>query len=144
MKQKYLLNAITAILFSTQLLALPPQVEADRLGLAAKTAMEAKDYETAVEKLEAMQKLGVKLPDTFSYHYGVSLLETGRYKDAQDMFDKYLSQGQGAKFYKEALIALNTIETSLKNIELEKMRIQRDKDELEYDQVQKLYNNLIK
>lgn len=104
------ISAIVVTLLSTQLFALPPQVEADRLGLAAKTAMETKDYKTAVEKLEAMQKLGVKLPDTFSYHYGVSLLETGRYKESLAMFDQYLSQGQGAKFYKEALEKYNVAE----------------------------------
>ncbi|MFZ2890509.1 DUF1566 domain-containing protein, partial [Sulfuricurvum sp.] len=107
---KTTLICLLALSLSSTLYALPPQVEADRLGLAAKTAMEAKDYKTAVEKLEAMQKLGVKLPDTFSYHYGVSLLETGRYKDALAMFDEYLSQGQGAKFYKEALERYNLAE----------------------------------
>lgn len=98
-----LISAIAATLLSTQLFALPPQVEADRLGLAAKTAMEAKDYKTAVEKLKAMQKLGVKLPDSFSYHYGTALLSMGDPDEALKMFDIYLSQGSTAKFYKEAL-----------------------------------------
>ncbi|MFZ2889553.1 DUF1566 domain-containing protein, partial [Sulfuricurvum sp.] len=114
MKQKYLLNAITAILFSTQLLALPPQIEMDKLALGAKTDIDSKDFSSALEKLEKMKELNLKLPDTYWYHYGVALLELKKPKEAISAFDKYLEQGQGAKFYKEALEKYIIAEKSLK------------------------------
>lgn len=108
MKNFKLLLAVAVL--SVNIWALPPQVEADRLFVKAKDALDSKDYATAVQSLSKAQKLGVKLPDTFSYHYGTALLGMGNYDEALKMLDSYLAQGSTAKFYKEALEKYNFAE----------------------------------
>lgn len=109
---------IVFFLWSTALFALPPSVEADRLELAAQSAIDTKDFKSAVEKLEAIQQLDVKLPENFTYYYGIALCGVGKYKESLAVLDKYLSMGKKTKFYKEAMESYNLDDHMLKNIAL--------------------------
>lgn len=111
MKTKRLIvSALLAITLSSNLFALPPQVEMDKLALGAKTSIDEHKFGLALEKLEKMKSLNTKLPDTYWYHYGTVLLEIDDVKGAIAALDKYLEQGQSAKFYKEALDKSNRAE----------------------------------
>lgn len=113
MKKIYLMLFVATFALSAH--ALPPQVEADRLQLQAKSALDAEDYAQAAESLAKAEKLGVKLPDTFYFHYGRALAGTGDLDRAQSMLDRYLEHaGSKGKFYKEALVELNNIEAAQK------------------------------
>lgn len=59
---------LIVLLLSSQLMALSPQIEADRLSLQSKTALDVKDFDLAMQSLEKIQTLEVKLPDTFYFH----------------------------------------------------------------------------
>ncbi len=133
---------IFTILFASALSAhaLPPQVEADRLLLQAKSALDAKDYAQARESLSKVEKLGVKLPDTFYYHYGRALASTGDFERAQSMLDKYLTlSGTKGKFYKEALVEMNNVEAAIKKRDADKLadinkrEAERDADRVKYN-----------
>jgi tetratricopeptide (TPR) repeat protein len=104
------IRALLALTFSSNLFALPPQVEMDKLALGSKTNMDEHKFGSALEKLEKMKSLNAKLPDTYWYHYGTVLLEIDDPKGAIAALDKYLEQGQSAKFYKEALEKSNRAE----------------------------------
>ncbi len=95
---------IVMSLFAGLAHALPPQAEADKLQIEAKSAMEAKNYAVAVEKFARMEKLKARFPATFAYHYGVALSKTGEFARAREQLDKYITKaGTNGKFYKEAL-----------------------------------------
>lgn len=98
--------------------ALPPAVEADRLALKARSALDAKDYPLAIASLTEMEKLGVPLPQSFHYLKGVAQNGSGKYYAAKESLEKYLKiAGSSGKFYKEALEAYNRAETAVQESE---------------------------
>ncbi len=112
---KWLVIFFVALFFSEATFALPPAVELDRLLLQAKSALDAKDYAQATESLSKAEKLGVKLPATFYYHYGLAYAGTGQLEKGHSMLEKYLElSGTKGKFYREALEELNKIEAAIK------------------------------
>jgi hypothetical protein len=113
--------ALFIFLLSFSALALPPTVEVDRLLLQAKSALDTKDYAQATESLTKAEKLGVKLPDTFYYHYSRAYAGTGKLELGLDMLERYLSlSGSNGKFYQEALVEMNNIEAAIKKRDAEK------------------------
>ena len=91
--------------------ALPPEVEADRLALRARSALDAKDYPLAIASLTEMEKLGVPLPQSFYYLKGIAQNGNGKHYAAKESLEKYLKiAGSSGKFYKEALDAYNRAE----------------------------------
>lgn len=97
--------------------ALPPEIEADRLAIKAKAALEAKDHAQAVESFERMEKLNVPLPQSFHYLKGVALNGMNRYGAAKRALEKYLAiAGTTGKFYKEALEAINRAEVGMQSL----------------------------
>jgi formylglycine-generating enzyme required for sulfatase activity len=111
-----------AILFASALkvYALPPQVEADRLMIEAKTFMDAKDYAAAVDRFGKVEELKARKPDTFAYHYGVALAGMGQWASARQKLDQYLTaSGSNGKFYREALEKYNEVDKKLKQQQAE-------------------------
>lgn len=125
---------LIVLLLSSQLMALPPQIELDRLLLQTKTALDSKNYVQAKESLDKAEKLGIKLPDTFYYHSGVANVGSQNYEQAQIMFERYLDMtGNKGKYYRESLENLNFIEVDkanyLKALEQRKSDIEKCESE---------------
>jgi formylglycine-generating enzyme required for sulfatase activity len=107
---KILLTGFLAVLFVANAWALPPQVEADALALDAMSQMKRSDYAGAVVNFAKIEKLKVRVPATFNYHYGVALAGANQWVQAQKKLERYLTQaGAGGKFYKEALAKYNEV-----------------------------------
>lgn len=84
--------------------ALPPEIEADRLAIQAKAALDAENYAAADAALMRLQALGVALPDQFYYLRGVAANGIGKYKRALTNLEEYLKRtGKGGKYYAPAL-----------------------------------------
>lgn len=121
-------------LFAHAVHALPPQAEADKLAIEAKAAMDANNYSVAAEKFARMERLNVRLPATFAYHYGVALSESGEYGKAKVQLDKYITKaGTNGKFYREAL------EMFTKTEDREKAAVLRMQKEKEYSARMEIY-----
>src|SRR6478672_10243215 len=91
--------------------ALPPQVELDRLMLHAKTALDAKAYDEALEQLAQAKKLGVALPEGFALEQATALAGLGKTDDAKTVLDAYLDRyGTKGASYKPALDLLVKLE----------------------------------
>ncbi|WP_157691529.1 hypothetical protein [Noviherbaspirillum autotrophicum] len=116
---------LVALSFSAVALALAPEIEADRLLLQAKTALDANDYAQATASLAKAEKLGTKLPDTFYYHYGYALFKMDDIEKGRRMLERYLNEtGTKGKFYREALETLNAVEK--RSLEIEKIKQQKE------------------
>jgi len=104
--KKLVIALLFAISFNGTLIAhaLPQQAEADKLMLEATAAMKAQDFSGAVKKFARVKELNAKVPETFTYHYGVALAESGDFSRAIQQLDAYITkEGENGKFYKEAL-----------------------------------------
>jgi len=103
--------AVLLTLVSASAFALPPQVELDRLMLHAKTALDAKAYDEALEQLAQARKLGVALPEGFALEQATALAGLGRTDEAKTVLDAYLDRyGTKGASYKPALELLVKIE----------------------------------
>lgn len=103
-----LLLATIVMLWCSIAQALPPQAEADMLMIEGGKAAKAQDYATARQKFERVAELNVKVPQSFPFHFGKALSETGAYDRAREQLEKYVtSTGQNGKFYQDALEALS-------------------------------------
>ena len=104
---KYL-TLLLALTLSSGAWALPPQIEADRLAMQGKTALDAGDYDTAVQSFERMAALNIKVPDSFYYHSGRAYSGVKKWDKARAAYEKYLNQaGTRGKYYPEALAGFN-------------------------------------
>jgi predicted Zn-dependent protease len=80
-------------LFSQLSHALPPNVEADRQIIAAKTAIEEGRGDDAVTALEAAKATGIKTPPNYPYLYGHALMLAGKFANARVQLELYLNKG---------------------------------------------------
>lgn len=141
---KRLIVLLCIFAFSASVWALSPQTEAVRLLLQAQAAEKAKDYAQAAESLSKAEKLGVKLPDTFYYHYGLAYVRTGKFEQGREMLERYLDlSGNKGKFYQEALVLLNDIEAAIKKKNAEKEAAIKKQEE-ERDAARKKYASALK
>lgn len=98
--------------------ALPPAVEAERLALKAKSALDAKDYAAASEALDRLAGLGVPLPDQIDYLRGIAAKGIGRPARALKFLDAYFDKtGTRGKYFTQALAAYNEAEDAVKKAE---------------------------
>jgi hypothetical protein len=106
---------------------LPPAVEADRQMIAAKAAMDAKDWTAAVQAFDAAEATGVKnFPESFDYLFGKTLNEAGDPGRAISYLERYLGKyATKAKYYKEALEQVTLAEKGQAKLAAE--AVQRDK-----------------
>lgn len=95
----------------TIIFALPPEMEADRALLAAKSAVESGNYNEAKAQFEKVINLGITVPNKFSFHYGKVLVKAGDYTKAKSVIEKYLTKtGKSGEKYIESLELLNEID----------------------------------
>lgn len=106
------------LLMSANAVALPPHMEADRQMIAAESAAKEQRWDDAVLAFEAV--LAAKLnkrPANFDFLYGNALVQAGQYDKGKELLEAYLTtEGERAKYYREALKALNDIEQGRKRL----------------------------
>lgn len=104
MNKLSLSSALLLCLFSAKLLALPPEVEADRLLIQAKSALDKKEYAKAADAFAQADTLGIALPEKYYLQYASALSAQEKWSEAHDVLDAYLNKfSTGGKLYKEAL-----------------------------------------
>lgn len=100
------------LILSGSALALPAAVELDRLLLHAKTALNDKSFDRAADHFVQAQKLGVALPEDFSFGYATALAGQGKANEAKAVLDKYLNKyGTKGASYKQVLELLVRLES---------------------------------
>ena len=109
---KYFILLLTAITLSSSAWAgLPPEIELDRFLLQAKSALDAKDYKTAIQSLENAAQLNIRLPETYYFHLGRAYSGSENWSEAREAYQKYLeATGTNGKFYREALEDFNQVD----------------------------------
>lgn len=116
MKRIYAVILLALLSFSA--VALPPEIEADRLLIQAKTALDANDYDKALQSLAKAELLNVKMPETFYFHYGKAYNGAKKWAKAKAAYEKYLDQtGTRGKFYREALEGFNLADNEVEKAE---------------------------
>ncbi len=94
--------------------ALPPEIEADRLLMAAEQELSQSDFESARQYLERIKALGVELPVEFYRLYGEVLYQAEELDLAQQNLEKYVTLiNKDNEHYKPVLSRLTDIEKAL-------------------------------
>ncbi|OUS01825.1 hypothetical protein A9Q81_09665 [Gammaproteobacteria bacterium 42_54_T18] len=94
--------------------ALAPDIEADRLVLAGKSKIAAKDFAAARAYLDRVEPLGIKPSNEFHWLLGQVLFHEGQYHDAKTRIERYVENGdKTSEYYESALLMLTDIETQL-------------------------------
>lgn len=92
-------------------IALPPQVEADRLILLAKESLDAKAYDDASTKLAQAQALQIPLPEDFALMFASALSGQGKTDKAKEALEAYFNKhGTAGPSYRAALAMLVQLE----------------------------------
>ena len=95
-------------------MALPPEMEADRLLLSAAKHLRSPEATVEFEKIRA---LNIELPTDYYYYYGKHLYETWNLKEANKNIEKYLEKaGRDGQFYKDSLQIITAIEEEQKRL----------------------------
>lgn len=106
-----LLAVLVALLFPLPIMALPAEIEVDRLVLAAQEKLAAGDHAGALVFLERVPPLKVTPPATYHFLSGKSLFLSGRPAEARTALETYVEKaGRQAPAYDEALGLLTRIE----------------------------------
>jgi len=112
-----ILSAILTInlsVISQSVWALAPDIEADRLVLAGKSKIEAKDFAAARAYLDRVEPLGIKPSNEFHWLLGQVLFHEGQYDEAKERIERYVENGdKTSNYYEPALLMLTDIETQL-------------------------------
>lgn len=91
--------------------ALPPEIELDRLLLAAESAFAESDIPGAADYLQRIEPLGVELPAQYHWLKSKVLVEQAQWADARHHIERYLTDaGREAPHYQQALQLLTRIE----------------------------------
>ena len=112
------LLALTLILptWTVSLAQLPPEVEADRMLLGARDAMEAKQWGKARHALDAILKLGISVPAEFHYHRARANDNSPR--EAREALTVFLkSADRNSATYRDALVLFNTVDGEINRVE---------------------------
>ncbi|MFZ7110166.1 MAG: DUF1566 domain-containing protein [Desulfatiglandales bacterium] len=100
--------------YSLSAMALPPEMEADRLLLSAAKHLGSPQ---ATVEFEKIRELNMKLPTEYYYYYGKHLYETGSLKEANGNIEKYLEEaGRDGEFYEDSLQMITAIEEEAKRL----------------------------
>lgn len=101
--------------------ALSPEIEVDRLLLAAREHIAQNDFAGALGFLQRVEPLKVAPPTLFYYLQGKALVETGDLINARPALERYVeTAGREGEFYSPALALLTRIETSSQQAQQEK------------------------
>ena len=115
-----LLTMLRPLLFSLALIAgttaqgLPPEIEVDRLILAAKEKLVADNFPAAREYLERVTPLKIDPPAEYYLLYGKIHYESDAWEQAKASFEKYVElAGKEADAYEESLRLITELEETL-------------------------------
>ncbi|HVL01527.1 MAG TPA: hypothetical protein VM553_17035 [Dongiaceae bacterium] len=106
-------GVLTALLMApaVAVMALPAEIEADRLVLAAQEKISQQDFEGARQYLERVMPLKVEPKPVFHYLYGQVLLNDGKLEQADAELAQYVNKvGREGEHYEAALGLLTQIE----------------------------------
>jgi hypothetical protein len=96
---------------SSELWALQPNHEADRLLLAAEAAFADNNRQKAEEHLNEALLLGIALPADFNFLYGKLLVQQNKNIEARRYIEQYVSsESAQGRYYREALNLITQIE----------------------------------
>ena len=117
-RQRHLISAtlLALCLSFTQIpaLALPAEIEADRLVLAAEEKIAQQDFDGARGYLERVEPLKVEPRPTYYYLFGQVMLREGSLEKAREYLTDYVSKvGREGENYDDALRLLTQIEEQL-------------------------------
>lgn len=91
--------------------ALAPEIEVDRLLLAAQERIEQQDFAGAIDFLERVPPLKVSAPVQYYFLAGKARFETGSATVAKPLLERYVEQaGREGEFYQPSLQLLTRIE----------------------------------
>ncbi|MDX1694964.1 MAG: hypothetical protein R3208_14450 [Ketobacteraceae bacterium] len=94
--------------------ALPPEIEVDRLILAAREKLAQQDYPAAREYLERVAPLGVEPPADYYLLYGRVYYDADAWEKAKQHFETYVEMaGKEGEAYKESLAMITELEEIL-------------------------------
>lgn len=100
-----------SLMFAVPVSALPPDMEADRLILAAEEKLEQQDFEAARGYLHRVSGLEVAPGAKFYYLSGLVALHYGELDQSAGQLTRYVeAAGKEGEFYQEALRSLTKIE----------------------------------
>jgi len=98
-------------------MALPPEMEADKLLLSATAKMNYNDYEAAGQDLEKIRALKVKLPVEYYFQNGRYLAATQQAAEAKKNLETYLEMaGKEGEYYEPALKLYSQVEANEKRL----------------------------
>lgn len=93
--------------------ALPPEIEADRLGLIAQDHMKKGEFAKAITTFDKIHELNIELPGPYYFFYGFALNKTGEFESSTKLIYKYLEiTERGGENYATALQVLTANEES--------------------------------
>ncbi len=94
--------------------SLPPEIEVDRLILAAKEKLADQDYPAARQYLERVSPLNVEPPAEYYLLYGQVYYESDAWEQAKSHFEKYVEMaGKEGEAYQESLKMITELEETL-------------------------------
>lgn len=114
--QSLLRHGLTAAVFAAMLgvapvMALSPEIEVDRLLLAAQERIEQQDFTGALGFLERVSPLKVTPPVQYYYLEGKARFETGAADAARPLLERYVEKaGRDGPYYQQSLQLLTRIE----------------------------------
>ena len=111
------------ICLSLPAMALPPEIEADRLLLSAVTYMDQGNHAAADVAFKKIIALKTNLRVSFYYQYGRHLYAIGNLKKAAKNLETYcIEEGSGGRYYEESLRMLTALEPAIQQQQKELSR----------------------
>lgn len=103
--------ALSVMLAVSPVWALAPEIEVDRLLLAAEERIEQQDFAGALVFLERVPPLKVKAPVQYFFLAGKARVETGSAAAAKPLLEQYVERaGREGEYYQQSLQLLTRIE----------------------------------
>ncbi len=117
MKLVYAVCIFGFVFLSLPAMALPPEMEADRLLILAAKYTDQGKNDAAAAEFQKILDLKTKLPDDFYYQYGRHFYAIGQLKKAGENVETYLKKaGTKGQYYRQALQMLTAIEQRQKKL----------------------------
>ena len=122
---------LPSLLFPAVVLAmqLPPEIQADRYLMQAKTAITEQDFRRAKTAMDTVLELqaqhDLKLPEWLSFRYAEVLEQLGLHDEAIKYVTEYLTvAGRDGKYYRAALKLLNKAEAEMATVVAARKRLE--------------------
>jgi len=125
-------------LLQLSLFGLPKEVKIDMLKEQLKEQLKNNKHKKALETMNELKNLNIKLPPSFNYFEAKALFETGDHYNSYKLLEEYVTtQGKSGKFYKKAIKYLIKAEPTYKKIEAKKQQERIEKKRREEEKKRK-------